>query len=366
MKIEYIRNAQSGYMRIEMDISLSRTEEEMLERNQMEGFLPVRWQKENGKYLMRYDITGKQALDAVLENTLADENILKTLLVGICVAVRQLEKYLLWQEGLLLLPEAIFWDTRLQTMYFCYYPDQKETLQVRLARLLEYVLVKTDHKNIQAVQLAYGVYETVQNQSFCIKDMQTYLMEEASSRKEPEWQEDGAKAEKFEDMQEEEEIWQEEKEVNGQGHWKIGIMEKVMSWIKKRLKRESREKKQERVVDYEVEESIEDWTETRILNVSEEITGILKYEGANLLQDIVVSKVPFVIGSAGDCDGVINSPTISRYHARITKREDVYFIEDLNSTNGTKTNGGLLSYKTRVSLKKNESIYFANEPYRFM
>ena len=63
MKIEYVRNVQSGYMRIIMSESLNKIEEEMLMRNTIAGILPVCWQKEDDKYLLRYDITGKQGLD---------------------------------------------------------------------------------------------------------------------------------------------------------------------------------------------------------------------------------------------------------------------------------------------------------------
>jgi pSer/pThr/pTyr-binding forkhead associated (FHA) protein len=34
-------------------------------------------------------------------------------------------------------------------------------------------------------------------------------------------------------------------------------------------------------------------------------------------------------------DGCIPAETISRLHARIIKEGDLYFLEDLNSTNGT-------------------------------
>ena len=67
-----------------------------------------------------------------------------------------------------------------------------------------------------------------------------------------------------------------------------------------------------------------------------------------------------------DADGIIAHPNISRRHARVTCREGVYFIEDLNSTNGTRVNGGLLNYKTKVSIRKGTGIHFANEPYRFV
>jgi len=342
----------------------------MLQRNTIEGILPVCWQKEDNKYLLRYDITGKQALDVLLENRLVDETVLRSLLLGICVAVKQLEKYLLLQEGLLLLPETVFWDGKSETMHFCYYPEVEEPLQVHLVRLMEYILAKTDHKNVLAVQLVYGVYEEVQKSTFCINNLQEHLF--GVKTYEGGRQQEDYDKEKTEDVMEE--VYERDFSYIEKGEavkkiWKIGAIENFMGWIREKIKKMPREKKVKSMVVIETEESEEPevWTETRVLgSVDSEIEGVLRYEGGNLLSDINVSKMPFLLGSAKDCDGIINYPTISRYHAKISMREGIYFIEDLNSTNGTKVNGGLLSYKTKVSLKKNDRICFANEPYRFL
>src|SRR5438132_14219238 len=42
-----------------------------------------------------------------------------------------------------------------------------------------------------------------------------------------------------------------------------------------------------------------------------------------------------LIGRKGDADVVLSNQHISRHHARLVKREDGYFLEDLGSTNGT-------------------------------
>ena len=44
----------------------------------------------------------------------------------------------------------------------------------------------------------------------------------------------------------------------------------------------------------------------------------------------------------------------------------IYFIEDMNSSNGTKVEGEYLGYKTKISLKKNDVVEFANQRYRFI
>lgn len=354
MKIEYMRNMQFGYMRMELERPLSKTEEEMLTHNEIEGLLPVRWQKENDRYLLRYDITGKQALDGLLENMLVDEKLLKSLLVGIYVAAKQLEKYLLPQEGLLLLPEAIFWDYKTETMHFCYFPEGEELLQERFKKLMEYMLAKTDHKNILAVQLAYRVYEEAQKSFFCMEDLQDYLQGQCVQEHEEET------------VKVVEDVCEENVYSNICAH-KLGWKRKIMAWIKEKIKRIAKNKKEKEAVIFDVEERVEEETATTVLGGGQgEIEGFLKYEGINSLPDIRVTKVPFVIGSASNCDGVLRHPNISRTHAKITYRDNTYFIEDLNSTNGTRVNDGLLSYKTKVSLKKNGSIYFANEPYRFL
>ena len=58
--------------------------------------------------------------------------------------------------------------------------------------------------------------------------------------------------------------------------------------------------------------------------------------------------------------------TVSRHHAKITKVEDVYMIEDMNSANGTKVGGTLLDYKMKMSLQAGELIEFADEKFRFI
>ena len=56
--------------------------------------------------------------------------------------------------------------------------------------------------------------------------------------------------------------------------------------------------------------------------------------------DLDINKFPCMIGSLADkCAAVIDNELISRVHACITIEEGYYYIEDMNSTNGTYVNG---------------------------
>ena len=117
------------------------------------------------------------------------------------------------------------------------------------------------------------------------------------------------------------------------------------------------------------EEDIPQNTRPTVLlaSISQKPQGILRYEGKeSLCGDLQITGTSYVIGSERSCDGCIPSTTVSRRHARITVKEDIYFIEDLNSSNGTYVGGELLGYKNKVSLQKNEIVIFADEKFRFI
>ena len=68
---------------------------------------------------------------------------------------------------------------------------------------------------------------------------------------------------------------------------------------------------------------------------------------------LVITKFPFTIGRAEDCDASIADFKISRQHAAVTFEAGEYFIADTGSRHGTFVNG---SRCDRVKLKNNDEI----------
>ena len=58
----------------------------------------------------------------------------------------------------------------------------------------------------------------------------------------------------------------------------------------------------------------------------------------------------------GETDLVLNDQSISRLHARIIKETDGYYLEDMNSTNGTFKNGLQLQPYERRKLEEGDEI----------
>lgn len=57
------------------------------------------------------------------------------------------------------------------------------------------------------------------------------------------------------------------------------------------------------------------------------------------IQNIVLAKNPFIIGRNADCDLILDRPSISKHHVRITFDGEQYVAHDLESKNGTMLNG---------------------------
>lgn len=68
----------------------------------------------------------------------------------------------------------------------------------------------------------------------------------------------------------------------------------------------------------------------------------------------IVGKLP------GTAQIILKEATVSRIHARIVYKEDEYYLEDLNSKNGTYVNECLLENRESLKLKSGDRIKFAD------
>ena len=82
-------------------------------------------------------------------------------------------------------------------------------------------------------------------------------------------------------------------------------------------------------------------------------------------EDINISRFPCVIGSlAAYCNVVIQSELISRMHICIYQEENGYYIEDMNSTNGTFVNDKQILPQQKHFLENGDVLRLANLVYK--
>ena len=70
--------------------------------------------------------------------------------------------------------------------------------------------------------------------------------------------------------------------------------------------------------------------------------NILRLTGSQPLKEWVLDSGRLVMGRLPACEISLNDANASRQHAELVKREDGWWLVDLDSTNGTFVNGSLV------------------------
>lgn len=378
MKIRYIRRFMKSYMVIAQRKPPVRWELMMMTQLALESVLFAEYVCEDGEAELWYDITGKQSLDVLLDDGQLTCELLCRILMGVYDAAEGLEGLLLRSEGLLLRPEYMFSDYGTEHIGICYDPENEISVEQAFSQLMEYLLTKLDHEDPRAVELAYGIYEQSVKGGWNLSKIKDEI--HLSYQREEEYGEEKLilPKEQEEDQKQEQTIEELHRETaNGRLLRLFGIL-KVQKVLCEKLEQwkvgigcilgRGTKKEAEQTFVFEPEQAEEPVSRPTVLlkELGKKADGILRYEGVGKCENLVITGEEYIIGSDEGCAGYIPSKTVSRRHARITRVDDIYFVEDLNSLNGTCVGGELLNYKTRVSLQKNEMIAFADQKFRFI
>ncbi len=419
MRTEYRRNLNKSYLILTDRETEECFEWKMLENNRIRGLLPVHCRHNAGESAAWYDISGTQSLDRYLETAPVDGRFFRMLLSELKRMGELLPSYLLLQQDLLLDPELIFIRHDGTQVYFCYHPETTKDLFLALRELMEMLLQRVDHRDEEAVRTAYAIYQITTEGEFdldmLLKETENKTPEHRIRYEEPEPEPEKPGGRVFFPMEEpkekprrkgfhflkrkkeepsEESLFDElvrmrrgQEEYRNPGGSRDAELyrdpeeyhdpEEYQEPDRSRRSKERRASEKRRVSSDREFSKREPETvtgsrlypeeNTTYLNPAEDrARGVLRYLGHGTESDLTIETVPFLIGTREGLPGQMDSQAVSRQHARITKEGEDYYLEDLNSTNGTFHNGEELSYRLKVRLFPNDHIRFADEEFLFL
>lgn len=397
-EIVYERNPTGSYMKISAPAHATMDEKLMLHRK-LPGLLPVEKTYLDGQGQYWYNISGKQSLDCYCRGREISMEFIERMIISICNEMELLEWNLIQTGCLMLEPELVFITSSNREFIFTIYPENSISVEQAFQQLMEYLLTKIDHKDAEAVRASYGIYEKTLEEGFSIMEIrdcivkakrkasqqnivlqQEPLVSQSIVQEIPKVPEVPALAENTNlSVNREQNIVsksEKSKEKSLLLRLKEMILEKFAEYgiIKpeKKMENKKKKKKSEQIIRpvYPEEElpveSVPVIRPTVCLSAyKSRPQGMLLYQGGEQMEDIRLDAEVSRIGYGAQVEIKINKETISQIHARIDKEEDDYYIEDLNSTNGTFVNDEPLAYKERRKLNLNDIISFADIRYRF-
>ena len=457
MRAEYKRDMNHNYLILygEDEINTDSYQVRMLVGNVIPSLLKCRIQGMDGRFLVYFDITSKQALSVLYEEKKMGVEDLRLIFGGFVKAMEDAAEYLMNPGQFIISPEYIYTDIEKQEIYFCMMPGYEKDIKEQFQFLTEYILPKIDHQDQDAVILGYGVYKRAMEDSFHLEHIKEELyktqgQQGTTTTKAEQMKTESEQRQESEDFNPEEEGFWENEEINqefvrdGEKSKRLSLPQKTgvivlaaillcgiaaitlmgylpyletgtilgiiivlvacvmlfvyVSKIKKKpgALRQGREEERDKpkgitgkVPTDQTDQSQNtiksvvkstnkpvvkssqlhaDYGETVVLSagaVSGPASLVSKEPGE--LATIYINEDLTVIGKlVTACDAVISLPTVSRIHAKIRKKEDAYYLTDMNSRNGTAVNGRLLLPDEEYRLEPEDEVDFAQARYIFL
>ena len=457
MRAEYKRDMNHNYLILygEDEINTDSYQVRMLVGNVIPSLLKCRIQGMDGRFLVYFDITSKQALSVLYEEKKMGVEDLRLIFGGFVKAMEDAAEYLMNPGQFIISPEYIYTDIEKQEIYFCMMPGYEKDIKEQFQFLTEYILPKIDHQDQDAVILGYGVYKRAMEDSFHLEHIKEELyktqgQQGTTTTKAEQMKTESEQRQESEDFNLEEEGFWENEEINqefvrdGEKSKRLSLPQKTgvivlaaillcgiaaitlmgylpyletgtilgiiivlvacvmlfvyVSKIKKKpgALRQGREEERDnpkgitgKVPTDQTDQSQNtiksvvkstnkpvvkssqlhaDYGETVVLSagaVSGPASLVSKEPGE--LATIYINEDLTVIGKLETaCDAVISLPTVSRIHAKIKKKEDAYYLTDMNSRNGTAVNGRLLLPDEEYQLEPEDEVDFAQARYIFL
>lgn len=374
LNTEYIRSLNANYERL---LLKQKPEEKryqycMISRGGIKGLLPCSLRYIDGDAYLYYDITSKQNIAQLFEKRSITRQWLLDFLWSMRRVRREMSRFLLEESNLIWFPQHVYQDLEKKDFYFIYMPYCEQNTGFQ--ELMEYFIENIDYQDESLVEYLYKAYEQyeaageiyLQNKIFedaeCLKDVKkdNDVSEEELDKEDIE---DGV-IDDVEQIKTREEENKKQLETVRQTGEKKGLFNFWESRRKKdKQERESYTRNlQLTMAGYAVaEETVYDEEDMgRTVYMEEkpeprEITHRLLSEDGKLLMTLDQSS--YTIGKKrGEVDLVLSDISISRLHARIVKDNDGFYLEDMNSTNGTFKNGLQLQPYEKRKLEEGDEI----------
>ncbi|MCR4787021.1 MAG: FHA domain-containing protein [Lachnospiraceae bacterium] len=372
MKTSYIRDFKHNYLVIHDDRVISEDYEiKMLTKNRIEGLLCSEERMVNGEGFLYYDITSKHVFKNVFSEEIIGFDLIKSLFLSLIRLCEEMEKYLLYDDGLILDPEYIYYDIETKEFYFLYYKDE---MSGKPGPLFEFLTEHIDNNDFPAVESVYQMLDMSKRSFYATDEILRWFKEEYSDEKEVTKENENditftvpdKRSEGIPDMRMYDEwengIESEKEERSRTKKEKRGLFSRIREFFSKK---ENENKDDDLFEEYCEEQGIYGYDNEEADNNTVFIPWVENSEhklyglGKGNKTHIDLGSLPVTVGKMrGAADIILNDESVSRLHAKLLRTGSRFFMLDLNSTNGSFKNGVRLMPNEKVLIEPGDEIGF--------
>lgn len=369
MQTEFVRSLNCNYERILLE---EKPEEKryqycILNRGGIRGLLACSLRYINGAAYLYYNISSKQNLKQLYGGRCITRGWFLDFMWSFQQIDRELGRFLLDRKNILWYPEQIYQDLESNVFSFLYFPYHEGSNGFK--ELLEFWVEQIDYNDEALVNCVYQMHEQYERngdaylQAKIFEDAERLRAEEKTVK--PEMPDRQAKMQEAMENTAADNAGAErtggkfiEEEPDRKKNF-LGIFGKKKR--EREIRESYRQSMQESMNGYAVAEETayeEEYGRTIYIEGPAEPVRTKRElctpEGRVLA---VLDRAVTTIGKRKEeADVVLEDMSVSRLHARIVKEKEKYYIEDLNSTNGTFKNGLRLQPYEKRELEAEDEI----------
>lgn len=171
MNIKYYKDLSHNFLIINNKVEEKKQNYQckMINNNKIRHLLDCKIRFIDEECSFYYEISSKQNLQSLFDKKRMGYEDIFQLMESIKGTLDELDNFLLDSRCLILSPEYIFAEPEREEYFFLYYPCMEESdEQTALMSLAEFLVNKADHGQEKAVEIAYGIYESVQDNRFML------------------------------------------------------------------------------------------------------------------------------------------------------------------------------------------------------
>lgn len=375
LQTEYLRNLNSNYERILLDKKPEENRYQycILSRGGIKGLLPCSLRYINGLAYLYYDISSKQNVAQLFSARCITRQWVKDFLWSMQQIQQELGRFLLDEKNVLWYPEQIFQDLENNLFSFLYIPYYEG--ESSFGQLLEFLVEHVDYDDEVLVDCVFHMYEQLERNGDVY--LQTQIFEDAKTLEQTNVKtcRDQKGTDRKESDQESVPADSKQHDTSRQEDIATNVLsdrreerKSILSLFdsKRRKNREMREnyrlEMQQAINGYAVAEESDFGDEEygRTVYIEEKQEETERVYKLYTPEDKPVASVEKPVVTIGkkkeEVDVVLQDSSVSRMHARITREGKEYYLEDLNSTNGTFKNGLRLQPYEKRKLESGDEL----------
>lgn len=341
--IKYRNDITKNYMLLEVYSTEVDYRSKMLVSNHIPGLLDTQMIHLDGRQQFMYDISSLQPIERVFERRKMTERDILSIIKSICNVAEYTEKYLLRTENIIWETSMMYMNLENSQISFVYNPFWEKQIHVSFHTLSAYFLERVDYSDKRSIEKAYLFNEIISKEIFTLRELQRMFTEAGDITGRQMNRADPAEEDIQENLvySEEEEETTEQRSAGWLEKYKYLWLEKVKGYYHS-IRPEAEMQLKDKDEGYSIQ-SDRKWSEeigATTLMGGEPEEGIAFLSCTQGYEDIYMDTPHMIVGKLPkNVDVIVDAPSVSRIHMRCKCEDKRYYIEDLNTTNGTFLNG---------------------------